>query len=341
MEIGIDSFAAAPQENITNKSEANAKSIAELIERIEFADQMGLSAFGIGEHHREEFLDSANAMILAAAASRTKQIKLTSAVTVISAADPVRVFQQYATLDLITKGRAEIVVGRGSFTEAFPLFGYRLSDYNELFEEKLELLLEIVRNETVSWKGNFRPGLRNQTIYPRPYQTQLPVWVGVGGTPNSFVRAGHNGLPLMLAVIGGQTHKYASLVELYRQSLKRANHDPKEFPIGLHSFGFVGKTRKEALDTFFPGYQRLMTKIGFERNWAPMTWERFEAQTDDLGAIVIGSAEEVATKLERHSKALGGIKRFNFQLDVDLAHDDYMTCIELIGKELVPLVKDL
>ncbi|MEM9888183.1 MAG: LLM class flavin-dependent oxidoreductase, partial [Bacteroidota bacterium] len=225
MEIGIDSFAAAASKGT---GQANAELLEQLLERIELADEIGIDSFGIGEHHRKEFLDEAPSMILAAAAARTKNIKLRSAVTVLSAADPVRVFQQFATLDLLSKGRAEMVVGRGSFTDAFPLFGYNLKDYEPLFEEKLELLLKIRDQEVVNWSGVFRPPLREQGIYPRPFQQKFPIWRGVGGTPASFARAGALGLPLMVAIIGGQTHKFRPLVDLYRKSGERAGFRPEE-----------------------------------------------------------------------------------------------------------------
>jgi len=338
MEIGIDSFAASPQ-NISNPTgKDSAQSIAELLSRIELADQVGLDVFGIGEHHRKEFLDSAPTMILAAAGARTSRIKLTSAVTVLSAADPVRVFQNFATLDLISNGRAEIVAGRGSFTDAFPLFGLNLQDYDALFIEKLELLLNIRDNETVNWSGRFRAPLRDQAIYPRPIQNPLPIWLGVGGTPASFVRAGKLGLPLMVAVIGGETHRFRPLVDLYRQAGAEAGHSPEQLKVGLHSFGFAANTREEANSIFYPGYEKMMNRIGKERGWAQMTRSGFDSLTGRLGAIVIGSPEEVAEKILRHSEALGGISRFSFQMDVGLPHEAYMRAIELIGTKVSPLV---
>lgn len=338
MEIGIDSFAAAGNQNAPDIAKANAQSLSELLERIEFADQMGVDAFGIGEHYRKEFLDSAQTVILAAAAARTKNIKLTSAVTVLSAADPVRVFQNFATIDLISNGRAEIVAGRGSFTESFPLFGYNLNDYDAIFAEKLELLLKIRDQEVINWSGIFRPPLREEAIYPRPLQAKIPIWLGVGGTPASFLRAGTLGLPLMLAVIGGQTHKFKPLVDLYRQAGKRAGFKPEELSVGLHSFGFVAKTREEAIETFYPRYAEVIAKAGQERGWAPPSRAQFEAQADEKGAIVIGSPEEVAAKIKRHSEALGGISRFNFQMDVGLSHEQRKQSIELIGQAVKPMV---
>lgn len=334
MEIGIDSFAATTQ----NENSVNA--LEQLLERIEFADKIGLDVFGIGEHHRKEFLDSATSVILAAAASRTKNIRLSSAVTVLSAADPVRVFQQFATLDLISKGRAEVVVGRGSFTEAFPLFGYKLQDYDELFAEKLSLFLNIRDNEFITWSGKYRAALYQQPIYPRPFQKELPVWLGVGGTPQSFARAGTLGLPLMVAVIGGQTHRFRPLIDLYKEAGKKAGHDPQKLKVGLHSLGYVAETTEQAFENYYPGYAETFTRIGFERGWPPVTEEHFHAQTNKLGALVVGNPKEVAEKIIRHSEALGGISRFTFQMDnAGLSHQQLLKSIELIGKEVAPLVK--
>ncbi len=342
MEIGIDSFAATEAGDNVIDAQKSVESIVQLLERIEHADTVGLDVFGVGEHHRKEFLDSATAIILAAAAARTKNIRLTSAVSVISAADPVRVFQEFATLDLISKGRAEIVAGRGSFTEAFPLFGLKLNDYDQLFAEKLDLLLHIRDEETISWEGRFRPALRNQSIYPRPFQEKLPIWLGVGGTPASFARAGTLGLPLMVAVIGGETHRFRPLIDLYRQAGEKAGHDSARLKVGLHSLGFVANTMEDALDQYYPGYAETFTRIGRERGWPPVTWNHFYAQTGRTGALVIGSPDEVAEKIVRHSKALGGISRFTFQMDnAGLSHEQLMKSIELIGKEVRPMVKQM
>ncbi|MEO0527103.1 MAG: LLM class flavin-dependent oxidoreductase [Bacteroidota bacterium] len=336
MEIGIDSFAASPDTMRLNRSEA----LNELIARIIHADQVGLDVFGIREHHRKEFLDAAPTMILAAAASRTKRIKLTSAVTVLSASDPVRVFQNFATLDLISKGRAEIVAGRGSFTDAFPLFGYDLSDYDEIFSEKLALLLKIRDNEIVTWSGRFRPALSKQPIYPRPIQKQLPIWLGVGGTPASFVRAGELGLPLMLASIGGQTHRFAPLVDLYRQAGAKAGFGPEDLKVGLHSLGYVAETTEKAVQEYFPGYQRVFTDVGRERGFPPITKEGFNAQnTVPQGALLVGSPEEVVEKVVHHSEVLGGISRLTFQMDVGIPHEKLLRSIELIGKKVKPAIQ--
>lgn len=339
MEIGIDSFAASFKKSVNATPAENAEAINLLLDRIEHADKVGLDFFGIGEHHRKDFLDEAPPVILAAAAARTKQIRLGSAVTVLSAIDPVRAFQSFATLDLISRGRAEMVVGRGSFTEAYPLFGLNLHDYDELFAEKLELLLNIRDNEFVTWSGKFRPALNNIPVYPRPLQTPLPVWLGVGGTPASFARAGALGLPLMVAVIGGETHRFRPLVDIYREAGKRAGYAPEQLKVGLHSLGYVADTTEEAINDFYPGYAESFTEIGKERGWPPVTRGHFDAQNGPRGALLVGSPEEVAEKILRHSESLGGISRVTFQMDVaSLPHEKLMQSIELIGTRLASVV---
>ncbi len=265
--------------------------------------------FGIGEHHRVEFLDSAPAVILAAAATRTKKIRLGSAVTVLSAADPVRVFQEFATLDLISNGRAEIVAGRGSFVESYPLFGLKLEDYDSLFAEKLDLLLKIRDNTEVHWSGKHRAPLTGQAVYPRPLQNPLPIWVGVGGTPASFVRAGTLGLPSMVAIIGGEPRRFRPLIEMYREAGRRAGHKPDQLKVGLHAIGFVGDTDTQAADDFFPGYAHTFTELGKERGWPPTTRAHFDALTGPTGALIIGSADTVAQKTLYVNEVLGGLER--------------------------------
>ena len=340
MQVGIDSFAAFHDD--TKKSVSSSERLQRLVEQIEFADQIGLDVFGVGEHHRHGFLDSAPAVILGAAASRTKRIHLTSAVTVLSAADPVRVFQEFATLDLLSQGRAEMVVGRGSFIEAFPLFGLRLDDYDSLFSEKLELLLKIRENEHVHWSGKYRPALTGQGIYPRPLQNPLPIWIGVGGTPESFVRAGLLGLPLMVAIIGGQTPSFKPLIDLYREAGKRAGHLPHQLKVGIHSLGYVAESTQEAIDDFFPGYARSMNEIGKERGWPPITSRDFDAQQGQSGALLIGNPEEVTEKIIRHSKALGGISRITFMMNpASLPHEKLMQATKLIGSRVAPVLHEL
>src|SRR5262249_50529988 len=276
MEIGIDSFAAAFTDD--SRAVSPADRLRGLIEQIAHADRSGLASFGIGEHHRREFLDSAPGVILGAAAARTQRIRLSSAVSVLSAADPVRLFQEFATLDLLSKGRAEMVVGRGSSIEAFPLFGFDLDDYDALFAEKLELLLKIRENERVHWSGRFRPALHGEGIYPRPVQDRMPIWVGVGGTPRSFVRAGELGLPLMVAIIGGETRRFRPLVDLYREAGRRAGHPPDRLRVGMHSPGYVAATSEEAADDYYPGFAKAVNDIGKERGWGALTRRDFDAQ---------------------------------------------------------------
>ncbi len=339
MQVGIDSFAAAHDDSSISISPAER--LQQLIEQIEIADQLGLDIFGIGEHHRREFLDSAPTVILAAAAARTQHIRLTSAVTVLSAADPVRLFQEFATLDLISKGRVEMVVGRGSFIEAFPLFGLSLEDYDSLFEEKIDLLLKIRDNEFITWSGKYRPNLSGQGVYPRPLQDPLPVWIGVGGTPESFVRAGILGLPLMVAIIGGKTHQFRPLIDLYREAGKQAGHSPDKLKVGIHSLGYVADKTQDAIDDFFPGYAHTMTEIGKERGWPKMTRESFDIQNSSNGALVIGDPHEVVEKIIRHSKALGGISRFTFMMNPgSLPHEKLIQATKLISTQVAPALRE-
>ncbi|MDQ1405339.1 MAG: hypothetical protein QOG55_968 [Acidobacteriaceae bacterium] len=339
MEIGVDSFAIAISDPVTGKTTKPVDRLHQLLDEIELADKVGLDVFGVGEHHRAEFLDSAPAIILAAAASRTKNIRLTSAVTVLSAADPVRVFQEFATLDLISNGRAEIVAGRGSFIESFPLFGLKLEDYDSLFAEKLELLLKIRENTHVHWSGKHRPALIGQAVYPRPLQDPLPIWVGVGGTPASFARAGVLGLPLMVAIIGGEPHRFRPLIDLYREAGIRSGHKPEQLKVGLHMIGFVGDTTKEAADVFFPGYAHTFTEIGKERGWPPTTRAQFDALRGPKGALLIGDVDTVAKKILYVNEALGGITRITFQMGVSAVPQPKMLrAIELLGTGVAPAV---
>jgi probable LLM family oxidoreductase len=337
MEIGIDSFASAMYGSNALRS---VDAMEQLLDRITLADQAGLDTFGIGEHHKKEFLDSAPAVILAAAAARTKNIRLSSAVTVLSTADPVRVYQSFATLDLISKGRAEMVVGRGSAIEAYPLFGFELKDYDALFKEKLALLLLVRDEEFVTWSGKFRPALNNQPVYPRSLQKKLPVWLGVGGTPESFVRAGTLGLPLMVAIIGGETERFRPLVDLYREAGREAGFTPDQLKVGLHSPGYVAATNEEAISDYYPGYAALWTKLGRERGWPPVTKTQFDSLIAPKGVLAVGGPDQVAEKLLRHSEALGGVDRFTFQMDnAGLSHQQLMSSIELIGKKIIPMAK--
>jgi probable LLM family oxidoreductase len=339
MQVGIDSFAAFDDAGL---SVSPSERLRRLVEQIEYADRIGLDVFGVGEHHRREFLDSAPAVILASAAARTKRIRLTSAVAVLSAADPVRVFQEFATLDLLSQGRAELVVGRGSSIEAFPLFGFKLEDYDSLFEEKLDLLLKIRDNEHVYWSGEYRPTLNGQGVYPRPLQNPLPIWIGVGGTPESFVRAGLLGLPLMVAIIGGETRKFRPLVDLYREAGRRAGHSPDRLKVGVHSLGYVAENTQEAVDDFYPGYARTMTEIGKERGWPKMTRASFDSQRGTQGALLVGDPDEVVEKIVRHSKALGGVSRITFMMNpASLHHAKLIRATELIGTRVAPALHEV
>jgi probable LLM family oxidoreductase len=338
MEVGIDSFAAAHDD--ASRAISASDRLRNLVDEIVHADEVGLDLFGIGEHHRKDFLDSAPPVILAAAAARTKRIRLTSAVAVLSAIDPVRLFQSFATLDLLSQGRAEMIVGRGSFVEAYPLFGLRLEDYDSLFVEKLDLLLKIRENEHVHWSGRHRAALTGQGVYPRPMQNPLPIWLGVGGTPQSFVRAGTLGLPLMVAIIGGETHRFRPLVDLYREAGAKAGFAPEQLKVGVHSLGYVAETTQQAVDDFFPGYARAFTDVGKERGWRPVTRADFDAQRGPLSALLVGNPEEVAEKILRHSEALGGISRITFQMNVaSLSHEKLMRAIELVGERVAGVVR--
>jgi probable LLM family oxidoreductase len=339
MEIGIDTFASAKPKASTPDDYADSLDL--LLERIKLAEKVGLDLVGVGEHHRKEYLDSAAHVIFGAAAAQTTKIKLVSAVTVLSAADPVRVFQNYATLDLLSRGRAEIVAGRGSFGEAFPLFGHNFNDYEALYEEKLELLLKIRDNNPISWSGKFRSPLNNQGIYPRPFSEKLPIWRGVGGTPASFAKAGAQGLPLMIAIIGGETHRFRPLVDLYKQTYREYRHPLENMKVGIHSMGYIAETTEKAIDHFYPGHKKNMDKIGKERGWAPMTMDRFLYQNSPKGAFLVGDPETVANKIIRHSESLDGLSRFTFQMDVSgLSHENYLNSIELLGTEVAPRVSE-
>ena len=339
MQTGIDSFAAAYDE--TTLAVSPSDRLRDLIAQIEYADEVGLDVFGIGEHHRKDYLDSAPAVILAAAAARTRRIRLTSAVAVLSAADPVRLFQSFATLDLLSQGRAEMVVGRGSFIEAFPLFGLNLDDYDSLFAEKLELLLRIRENEYVTWSGQHRAPLTGQGVYPRPLQDPLPIWVGVGGSPESFVRAGALGLPLMVAIIGGETRRFRPLIDLYREAGRRAGFSPERLKVGVHSLGYVAATSRQAADEFYPGYAAAIGSVAKERGWGPMTRARFDAQLGPYGALLVGTPDEVAAKVLRHAEALGGISRITFQMNAaSLPHAKLMHATELLGSRVAPVLRE-
>ena len=340
MQIGCDSFVAIGSDPVTGRVGDAQERMSGIIEEIVLADEVGLDSFGIGEHHRSGYLDSAPVVILAAAASRTRNIRLTSAVTVISAADPVRVFQEFATLDLLSKGRAEIVVGRGSFIESFPLFGLDLKHYDSLFAEKLELLLKIRESTEVHWSGKHRAGLTGQGVFPRPVQEKIPIWLGVGGTPESFVRAGRLGLPLMIAIIGGEPHRFRPLVDMYREAGRKAGHAADTLKVGVHALGYVAEDDRQAADDFFPGYAQAFTQIGKERGWPPVTRRHFNALLGKSGALIVGGPDTVIRKLKHYDEVLGGIVRLDFQMSVAcLTHEKLMSAIRLLGERVAPAMR--
>lgn len=339
MELGIYTFAETTPDPRTGQIISSAQRLRDLIEEIELADQVGLDVFGVGEHHRPDFAVSAPAVVLAAAAERTKRIRLTSAVSVLSSDDPVRVFQDFATLDLLSGGRAEIMAGRGSFIESYPLFGQSLEDYDELFAEKLGLLLELREHEHITWSGKHRPALTGQGVYPRPLQQPIPVWIAVGGTPQSVVRAGTLGLPLALAIIGGHPERFVPLVNLYREAARRAGHDPATLAVGINSHGFIADNAQQAADDAFPPYFHTMGKIGRERGWPPPTRAHFEAERSPRGALLIGDPQQVIDKILFEHQLFAN-QRFLIQFSVGtMPHAKIMHSIELFGTRVAPAVR--
>jgi probable LLM family oxidoreductase len=338
-EVGVYSFAERTPDPATGALIDPAERLRNLIETIVLADQVGLDVFGLGEHHRPDFVSSAPVVILAAAAQRTKNIRLSTAVTVLSSEDPVRVFQQFATLDLLSNGRAEIMAGRGSFIESFPLFGYDLQDYNDLFAEKLELLLALRESERVSWPGGHRPAINDLGVYPRPIQNPLPVWVAVGGTPESAERAGLLGLPMALAIIGGMPERFAPFLQIYRAAARQASHDPATLPIGINSHGFIAEDSRNAADEYFPRMQVVMNKIGRERGWSPLTRQQFEASRTLRGSDFVGNPDEIIEKILFQHRIFGH-QRMLLQLGVGtMPHALVMKAIELLGTKVAPVVR--
>lgn len=340
MEIGISTFVETTPDVETGRVISHAERLREVVEEIVLADQVGLDVFGVGEHHRKDYAASSPAVVLAAAAAQTSKIRLTSAVTVLSSADPVRVFQDFATLDGISNGRAEIMAGRGSFIESFPLFGYDLQDYDELFDEKLDLLLKIRASEKITWEGSHRSAIHNLGIYPRPVQDPLPVWIGSGGNTESVIRAGLLGLPLVLAIIGGRPKQFAPLVQLYKRAAMQAGHDVTKLPVASHSHGFVGENTEAAADLFFPSTQASMNIIGRERGWGHYSRASFDAARSPEGALYVGDPETVAQKIIHLRKEVG-ITRFMLHVPLgSMPHEHVMKAIELLGTKVAPLVRD-
>ncbi|HUC91190.1 MAG TPA: LLM class flavin-dependent oxidoreductase [Paenibacillus sp.] len=340
MEIGISTFVETSPDVETGEVMSHAQRLHEVVEEIVLADQVGLDVYGVGEHHRKDYAASAPAVVLAAAASQTKRIRLTSAVTVLSSADPVRVFQDFATLDGISNGRAEIMAGRGSFIESFPLFGYDLNDYDALFDEKLELLLKIRESEKVTWRGGHRPAIDDLGVYPRPVQNPLPIWIGSGGNTESVIRAGMLGLPLVLAIIGGSPVRFAPLVQLYKKAAAHAGHDASQLPVASHSHGFIAESTQAAADKFFPSTQQSMNVIGRERGWGHYDRSAYDAARSFEGALYVGDPETVARKII-HLRKNVGITRFFLHVPLGtMPHEDVMRAIELLGTEVAPRVRE-
>ena len=337
-EIGLYSFAELSPDPTTGHKISQTERIQNLLEEIELADQVGLDVYGLGEHHREDFVSSAPEVILGAAATRTKNIKLSSAVTVLSSDDPVRVYQRFASLDLVSEGRAEIIAGRGSFIESFPLFGYDLNDYNELFTEKLDLLINVRDNEFVSWRGKHRPSIDSLGVYPRAHQEKLPIWVGVGGTPESVVRAGSRGLPMALAIIGGMPEQFAPFADLYRRVTNEAGYG--DLPLSINSHGFIADSQQQAIDESFPAVSTVMNKIGRERGWSPMQKSQYEASASLRGANFVGSPDDIIEKILFQHEIFGH-QRMLLQLSVGtMPHDKILNAIELLGTKVAPVVRE-
>ncbi len=340
MELGISTFGEIPIEHISGNAVNSQMRIEELIKEAVLADETGLDVFALGEHHRPDFVVSAPEVILAAIAAVTKHIKLSSAVTVLSSADPVRVFQNFATLDLISKGRAEIMAGRGSFIESFPLFGYDLNDYDDLFTEKLDLLMNINNSEMVSWKGMHRAPIQQLGVYPRPYQQKLPIWLAVGGTPASVVRAGTLNLPLTIAILGGNPAQFLPLVELYRKSAAKAGHDASQLQLAINQHMYIADDSQQAADELWPSYSRMMNRIGKERGWSPMTRAQFEYLRSPAGPLLVGTPQEVADKIIAEHKIFNNTRFVSQTIVADVPHEKSLHSIELFGKVVAPLVRE-
>ncbi len=339
MQLGLYTFASVAADSVTNTIISPQQRLKNLLEEVELAEQAGLDVFGIGEHHRPDFAISTPAVVLAAMAARTKNIRLTSAVTVLSSDDPVRVFQEFSTVDLISNGRAEIMAGRGSFIESYPIFGFDLQDYDRLFSEKLDLLLKLRAENPITWVGTTRAPLEGAGIYPRPVQNPLPVWIAVGGTPQSVIRAGTLGLPLAIAIIGGEPERFAPLVDLYRKAGAQAGHAPETLQVGINSHGFIAETSQEAADTYFPPYADMFGRIGRERGWAPVTRGQYEAGRSKFGALLVGDPNEVADKILLEHTFFKN-DRFMMQIDMgSLPHEKTLKAIELFATRVAPQVR--
>ncbi len=338
MELGLTTFAETIPSSGERLAVSEGERLRQVVEEAVLAEEVGLDIYAVGEHHRPDFAASAPSVVLATIAGRTSRIRLAPAVTVLSSDDPVRVFQQFATLDQLSSGRAELLVGRGSFIESFPLFGYSLNDYEELFVEKLDLLLQIRDNERVTWSGKFRPPLEDQGVYPRPFQDPLPVWIGVGGTPRSAVRAGIKGLPMAIAIIGGSPDRFRLFTDLHRRGLAEGGFSPDDVPLAVHAHGHIAPTAEQAAEEFYPSYAAAMSRIGRERGWGPMTRDQFDAMRAPEGSLLVGNPEQVAEKISRWGEMLD-LSRFMLHVSVGtMEHSHVMRSIELLGTEVASLV---
>jgi probable LLM family oxidoreductase len=339
MELGLITFADMEPESLPGRAINAHQRIKDLMEEIELADQLGLDVFGVGEHHRPDYAVSSPAVILGAAAMITKNIKLSSAVTVLSSDDPVRVFQNFSTVDILSSGRAEIMAGRGSFIESFPLFGYDLNDYDELFEEKLDLLLQLNKSEKVSWRGKHRPSIQNRGVYPRPYQSKIPIWIAAGGTPASAIRAATLQLPLMLAIIGGRPEQFVHFIDLYKETSRKAGRDMSTLQFGINNHFYVSEDSQKAGDEFYPYYAEMMNRVGRDRGWPPLSRQQFEYSRSAEGAVMVGSVQQVIDKI-LYEYELFGFTRFMAQASVgNVPHKMVMKSIELFGAKVAPAVK--
>ena len=340
MELGITSFAETIPSHGGGPAIGHGERLRQILEEIDVAESVGLDVYGLGEHHRPDFASSAPAVVLGAAAGRTSRIRLFPAVSILSTDDPVRVFQQYATLDLVSSGRAELLVGRGSFIESFPLFGYALEDYNELFAEKLDLLLELRDSEgEIDWSGRFRPPIRGQGVYPRP-ERKLPIRVAVGGTPQSIVRAATRGLSVALAIIGGSPDRFTPLADLHRRTLVESGYHPEQAPLSVHAHGYISDSDEQAADEYYPSYAAAMTRLGRERGWGPMTKQQFDWMRSEEGSLVLGDVDTVAAKILRWREILG-VNRFELHISVGtMPHDKVLRSIELLGTKVAPIVNE-
>lgn len=340
MELGISTFGEITPDGVAGNAQHAHKRVQELIAEAKLADEVGLDVYALGEHHRPDYVISAPEVVLSAIAAVTKRVRLSSSVTVLSSTDPVRTFQNFASLDLVSNGRAEIMAGRGSFIESFPLFGQDLKDYDELFSEKLDLLLAISKSEIVSWKGKHRPAIHQLGVYPRPLQAQMPVWLAIGGTPSSAARAGYMNLPLTLAILGGDPAQYTPLINLYRDTARKAGHDVEKLQLGINAHMYIADTSEQAAEEFWPTYEKMMNRIGKERGWSPITRPHFELMRSPQGPLLVGSAEEVTEKVLRMHSIFKNTRYLAQIIAGNISHEQILHSIELFGTKVAPVIRE-